>query len=239
MGTLPPLLFFSLICYLLYIYFFILFYTEFKNPHSRDFILVPCPCDRHPLHPHQPIPPSTERAEDIGPEMRSLLPLSVYCISLVSLQQLLLALPAQEQPGANSLDLLNELMDQSNDEASPSVSEDVPATTPGQFPEQLPGVQSRRASPRVKTFSPSLAWALPGNAPKVAKRVRRARNGHTGARGGHHNHHHPHHGQLMRVGCVLGTCQVQNLSHRLYQLIGQSGREDSSPINPRSPHSFG
>ncbi|KAM7414478.1 hypothetical protein PAMA_019345 [Pampus argenteus] len=47
------------------------------------------------------------------------------------------------------------------------------------------------------------------------------------------------HSQLMRVGCVLGTCQVQNLSHRLYQLIGQSGREDSSPINPRSPHSYG
>lgn len=52
---------------------------------------------------------------------------------------------------------------------------------------------------------------------------------------GHHNHHH---GQLMRVGCVLGTCQVQNLSHRLYQLAGQSGREES-PINPRSPHSYG
>lgn len=52
----------------------------------------------------------------------------------------------------------------------------------------------------------------------------------------HHNHHHA---QLMRVGCVLGTCQVQNLSHRLYQLAGQTGREDSSPINPRSPHSYG
>ncbi|XP_040894130.1 uncharacterized protein adm2b [Toxotes jaculatrix] len=47
------------------------------------------------------------------------------------------------------------------------------------------------------------------------------------------------HSHLMRVGCVLGTCQVQNLSHRLYQLIGQSGREGSSPINPRSPHSYG
>ncbi|XP_007545821.1 PREDICTED: ADM2 [Poecilia mexicana] len=47
------------------------------------------------------------------------------------------------------------------------------------------------------------------------------------------------HGHLMRVGCVLGTCQVQNLSHRLYQLIGQNGREDFSPINPRSPHSYG
>ena len=47
------------------------------------------------------------------------------------------------------------------------------------------------------------------------------------------------HGNLMRVGCVLGTCQVQNLSHRLYQLIGQTGREDTSPINPRSPYSYG
>ncbi|KAI4872639.1 hypothetical protein NFI96_004648 [Prochilodus magdalenae] len=51
--------------------------------------------------------------------------------------------------------------------------------------------------------------------------------------------HHQQHGQLMRVGCVLGTCQVQNLSHRLYQLMGQTGREDSSPMNPRSPHSYG
>lgn len=33
----------------------------------------------------------------VGPEMRSLLPLTVYCISLVSLQQLL-ALPAEERP---------------------------------------------------------------------------------------------------------------------------------------------
>lgn len=47
------------------------------------------------------------------------------------------------------------------------------------------------------------------------------------------------HGHLMRVACVLGTCQVQNLSHRLYQLIGQSGKEDSSPMNPHSPHSYG
>lgn len=47
------------------------------------------------------------------------------------------------------------------------------------------------------------------------------------------------HGNVMRVACVLGTCQVQNLSHRLYQLIGQNGKEDSSPINPHSPHSYG
>uniref|UniRef100_A0A8D0L5B0 Adrenomedullin 2 n=1 Tax=Sphenodon punctatus TaxID=8508 RepID=A0A8D0L5B0_SPHPU len=48
-----------------------------------------------------------------------------------------------------------------------------------------------------------------------------------------------HHVQLMRVGCVLGTCQVQNLSHRLWQLMGQSGRQDSSPVNPNSPYSYG
>lgn len=66
------------------------------------------------------------------------------------------------------------------------------------------------------------------------RRGRRQTN--SGSRGHHAHHGHP---QLMRVGCVLGTCQVQNLSHRLYQLIGQSGRDDSSPINPRSPHSYG
>ncbi|XP_029471506.1 protein ADM2 [Rhinatrema bivittatum] len=49
-------------------------------------------------------------------------------------------------------------------------------------------------------------------------------------------HHRPH---MMRVACVLGTCQVQNLSHRLWQLVGQSGREDSSRISPHSPHSYG
>lgn len=49
--------------------------------------------------------------------------------------------------------------------------------------------------------------------------------------------HKPSRGQLMRVGCMLGTCQVQNLGHRLYQM-GQSGRQDS-PINPKSPHSYG
>ncbi|XP_067387502.1 protein ADM2 [Emydura macquarii macquarii] len=48
-----------------------------------------------------------------------------------------------------------------------------------------------------------------------------------------------HRAQLMRVGCVLGTCQVQNLGHRLWQLMGQSGRQDSSPMNPSSPHSYG
>ncbi|XP_037703461.1 protein ADM2 [Choloepus didactylus] len=45
--------------------------------------------------------------------------------------------------------------------------------------------------------------------------------------------------QLLRVGCVLGTCQVQNLSHRLWQLVGQAGRRDVVPVDPGSPHSYG
>nr|XP_040019803.1 protein ADM2 [Gasterosteus aculeatus aculeatus] len=66
----------------------------------------------------------------------------------------------------------------------------------------------------------------------VQRRGSRGRRHANGGGGRGHSH-------LMRVGCVLGTCQVHNLSHRLYQLVGQSGREDSSPINPRSPHSYG
>ncbi|XP_048782255.1 protein ADM2 [Lagopus muta] len=67
-----------------------------------------------------------------------------------------------------------------------------------------------------------------------------------------HRHRHPpgqrgrrhigarlHRAQPLRVGCVLGTCQVQNLSHRLWQLMGRPGRQDSSPMNPNSPHSYG
>ncbi|KAM5170042.1 protein ADM2 [Mantella aurantiaca] len=47
-----------------------------------------------------------------------------------------------------------------------------------------------------------------------------------------------HHPKLMRVGCSLGTCQVQNLNHRLWQLMGQMGKEES-PIQLSNPHSFG
>uniref|UniRef100_A0A670J6C0 Adrenomedullin 2 n=1 Tax=Podarcis muralis TaxID=64176 RepID=A0A670J6C0_PODMU len=48
-----------------------------------------------------------------------------------------------------------------------------------------------------------------------------------------------HRAQLMRVGCALGTCQVQNLSHRLWLLKGQLGLQESAPMNPSSPHSYG
>ncbi|XP_070785399.1 protein ADM2a [Enoplosus armatus] len=169
--------------------------------------------------------------------MRSLLPLTVYCISLVSLQQLL-ALPAEERP--NRSDLLNKLIHRREDTASASGSQTdiaAPSSAPSQSPKWLPGVLRRRPASGVRGASPAMGWARPTEASQIERRVLRARrHAHSGSRGGHH---YPQHAQLMRVGCVLGTCQVQNLSHRLYQLIGQSGREDSSPINPRSPHSYG
>ncbi|CAL8263580.1 unnamed protein product [Merluccius merluccius] len=86
-------------------------------------------------------------------------------------------------------------------------------------------------SPRLSEASPDQNYRTPegGSTSRRGPRSRRHANYMVGR-----SHVH-----LMRVGCILGTCQVQNLSHRLYQLIGQSGREDSSPINPRSPHSYG
>uniref|UniRef100_A0A8C5NSX7 Uncharacterized protein n=1 Tax=Junco hyemalis TaxID=40217 RepID=A0A8C5NSX7_JUNHY len=42
-----------------------------------------------------------------------------------------------------------------------------------------------------------------------------------------------------RAGPPVRPPPVQNLSHRLWQLRGQSGRRDSSPMNPNSPHSYG
>ncbi|XP_073336714.1 protein ADM2a isoform X2 [Pagrus major] len=138
------------------------------------------------------------------------------------------------------LDLLHKFNDQREDRASVSGSQThvtVPSTVPSQSPKWLPGFMRHQPASGVRMALASLAWARPAEASQIEKRALRARrHAHSGSRGGHH---YPHHAQLMRVGCVLGTCQVQNLSHRLYQLIGQSGREDSSPINPRSPHSYG
>ncbi|KAK5849340.1 hypothetical protein PBY51_008990 [Eleginops maclovinus] len=164
--------------------------------------------------------------------MQPLIRLAVYCISLLSLQQLL-ALPAEESPDSNRLDIINKLMGQTEDNTRPSRSQ-THNDVASQAPKWLPGFLRLRPASGVHTFPPTLAWARPGVASPRLPRVRR--HAHSGARS---SHHYPQHAQLMRVGCVLGTCQVQNLSHRLYQLIGQSGREDSSPINPRSPHSYG
>ncbi|XP_042367090.1 protein ADM2a [Plectropomus leopardus] len=171
--------------------------------------------------------------------MQSLLPLAVYCISLVSLQQLL-AVAAEERPDRNRLDHLNNLITRTEDKASMSESQShiaIPSSAPSKSPNWLFRLLRHQPASGARTASPSLAWARPTKASQIERRPLRARrHAHSGTRG---SHHYPHHAQLMRVGCVLGTCQVQNLSHRLYQLIGQSGREDSSPINPRSPHSYG
>uniref|UniRef100_A0A8C7Y924 Adrenomedullin 2b n=1 Tax=Oryzias sinensis TaxID=183150 RepID=A0A8C7Y924_9TELE len=80
---------------------------------------------------------------------------------------------------------------------------------------------------RILQEGSQFLWRAPPDKEALLLRRRRHANSSSGR------------GHMMRVGCVLGTCQVQNLSHRLYQLIGQSGKEDSSPINPRSPHSYG
>uniref|UniRef100_A0A8C3AKP7 Adrenomedullin 2 n=1 Tax=Cyclopterus lumpus TaxID=8103 RepID=A0A8C3AKP7_CYCLU len=138
------------------------------------------------------------------------------------------------------LDLLNKLIDQREDKASVSGSQThiaSPSLAPGRSPKLLPGFLRHQPASGVRAALPSLAWARPVGMSQIKLRAPRARrHAHSGSRSGHH---YPQHAQLMRVGCVLGTCQVQNLSHRLYQLIGQSGREESSPINPRSPHSYG
>ncbi|KAM6216524.1 protein ADM2 [Rhynchocyon petersi] len=55
----------------------------------------------------------------------------------------------------------------------------------------------------------------------------------------------PHHAgacrpqaRLLRVGCMLGTCQVHHLSHRLWRLR-QASQLDLAPLDPNSPHSYG
>uniref|UniRef100_A0A452HY15 Adrenomedullin 2 n=1 Tax=Gopherus agassizii TaxID=38772 RepID=A0A452HY15_9SAUR len=111
---------------------------------------------------------------------------------------------------------------------------------------QLPSFQPARpaavpsSGPGAGSFP--LDWEQPGGAlpQPLAGPKGRARRSLTGPwRAKRHAAPRRHHAHLMRVGCVLGTCQVQNLGHRLWQLMGQSGLQDSSPMNPNSPHSYG
>uniref|UniRef100_A0A8C0GMG9 Adrenomedullin 2 n=1 Tax=Chelonoidis abingdonii TaxID=106734 RepID=A0A8C0GMG9_CHEAB len=104
------------------------------------------------------------------------------------------------------------------------------------------GARRRCLSPRQRLFLAQLDWEQPGGAlpQPLASPKGRALRSLTGLwRAKRHAALRRHHAHLMRVGCVLGTCQVQNLGHRLWQLMGQSGRQDSSPMNPNSPHSYG
>ncbi|XP_051544934.1 protein ADM2a [Myxocyprinus asiaticus] len=173
--------------------------------------------------------------------MRTIFPLTVYCISLLFSQ--LLALPVSSPLGKkNRLDFMTRLhqlrerstisldvTEQSNTDHGVSIDRKILWRA---ILSKSPPSMNPTGSPLHITQAMGGESTEVGGGPKqIGSRSRR----HVHSRG-HHNHHNA---QLMRVGCVLGTCQVQNLSHRLYQLVGQSGREDSSPINPRSPHSYG
>ncbi|MEQ2228635.1 hypothetical protein ILYODFUR_010824 [Ilyodon furcidens] len=169
--------------------------------------------------------------------MRSFLPLVVYCISLLSLRQLS-ASPAGERPDANRLNHVNEPIGQEKEISPPSDGKSNSVTTSpatNKFQKWLSSFLRHPPASGVRMASPSLTWAQVIEAFQIKRRAKRSR-GHAHLRGGKN---HSQHAQLKRVGCVLGTCQVQNLSHRLYQLIGQNGKEESSPVNPRSPHSYG
>ncbi|XP_063067522.1 protein ADM2a [Engraulis encrasicolus] len=185
--------------------------------------------------------------------MRCLLPVTVYCISLFTLQQLL-ALPLANRP-QRSLDILLGRPSQQlegtkvREEDAPSSSSSAPSSDgvhdadsvhPTLSPASLWRVLLVKGAPLTETGVVAVTDNLPSPIADtdIMEPKRRGRRQVNGGSRGHHPHLHGH-PQLMRVGCVLGTCQVQNLSHRLYQLNGQMGRDDSSPINPRSPHSYG
>ncbi|XP_056604782.1 protein ADM2a [Triplophysa dalaica] len=164
--------------------------------------------------------------------MRALFAL-VYCISLLSSQ--LLALPVKSQLRKNRLDFMLRLRQLT---AAGAISPDI-TDRPVSIDRTIlwRAILSRPPPPALDNpteIHTSQPMGIESNEVSGVPQQRGSR-GRRHVRS-HHSHHHP---QLMRVGCVLGTCQVQNLSHRLYQLSGQSGREDSSPINPRSPHSYG
>ncbi|XP_028810710.1 protein ADM2a [Denticeps clupeoides] len=167
--------------------------------------------------------------------MRCLLPVAVCCVSLFSLQELL-ALPVGGRLQRSRLGIPERLHEEQehNGILLDSTMKNAPLWPPRQ-PSQHWRALLLKHTPQESTDMPP--WLDPVALAGEKEPRRRGRRGrrHVNSR----SYHHPHHAQLMRVGCVLGTCQVQNLSHRLYQLMGQSGREDSSPINPRSPHSYG
>lgn len=172
--------------------------------------------------------------------MKVLLPLSLYCISLLSLQ-------LQALPVGDRLDLmtrLHRLKEGSliSTDSDPRYVEPTADPTVALDRTALWRALLFRNPPAQLEESGNVLphkTGLLGGAPTEQGEQSNQR----GLRSRRHaylrSQHHQQKGQLMRVGCVLGTCQVQNLSHRLYQLVGQTGREDSSPINPRSPHSYG
>ncbi|MGH0125722.1 UNVERIFIED_CONTAM: hypothetical protein FKN15_027317 [Acipenser sinensis] len=167
--------------------------------------------------------------------MSSLFPVTLCCISLLSLQQQPLALPVRNSLASNRLHGLEE-----NASTTPGTSRQKDSSETVFDPKTERWKQlliSKLQKDHIfkilsKGFTHHNETPNPTTVAEGKQKVARGRrHAHGGLRA-----HHP---QLMRVGCVLGTCQVQNLSHRLWQLNGQSGREVSSPVNPNSPHSYG
>ncbi|XP_027007426.1 protein ADM2a [Tachysurus fulvidraco] len=163
--------------------------------------------------------------------MRSLLPLILYCISLLCLQ--LDALPV-----GNRLDFKAILRQQRDGRAvfpdtDPSSDDPILLAPAGSLDRTSLWRALLYKNPLPSSQESKSALNPTGNFVESNQRNPRGR------RSIHTRGHHHQHGQLMRVGCVLGTCQIQKLSQRLYELVGQAGREDSAPINPHSPHSYG
>ncbi|TSK13319.1 ADM2 [Bagarius yarrelli] len=155
--------------------------------------------------------------------MHALLPLSLYCISLLCLQ--LHALPV-----GNRLDFKSILRQKKEGSSVFPDSDDLTNTPAASLDRTSLWKTLLYKNPPPSAKEPSGTLNPTNNSVESNRRARRSAY----ARGHQHQH-----GQLMRVGCVLGTCQVQKLSHRLYQLVGQTGREDPAPIDPHSPHSYG
>ncbi|XP_077023979.1 protein ADM2 isoform X2 [Tamandua tetradactyla] len=113
-------------------------------------------------------------------------------------------------------------------------------------PRELPArTPSSGLKPQYLAPQPA-AWKL-GRAPQPQRSARPARAMGQPLQDRNRQHSGPHRlssprrpqAQLLRVGCVLGTCQVQNLSHRLWQLVGQASRREVAPVDPSNPHSYG
>ncbi|XP_020737646.1 protein ADM2 [Odocoileus virginianus] len=142
--------------------------------------------------------------------MAGLLAVTLGCISLLYLQL----------PGALSLGLAGS--------RPPMQPREPPARTPAsgsqpQHPAALPAVWKLH-----QALQPKKSVSL---VPARGQPLRNVLRRHLGPR-------RPR-AQLLRVGCALGTCQVQNLSHRLWQLVSSAGPRASAPVDPSSPHSYG
>ncbi|KAM7022744.1 protein ADM2 [Passerculus sandwichensis] len=160
--------------------------------------------------------------------MRAPAPLALGCVSF--------ALCLLELPHGRALPPRRALPARSPPERIPALPGAPPAPQPAGTPRHRAPVPRHGpwAAPRHRPPAPRHGRRLVLRHPRWDPRHDPPRRDPRAGRGRRHAGAH-----LVRVGCVLGTCQVQNLSHRLWQLRARSGRRDSSPMNPNSPHSYG